>query len=211
MSLGVERMRGRIRQHAVSGRSPCPVPPHCLRPALRDSQSPGALPGAAAVMEISEAKPGSCDGAASPVPRHEGRNQRRTAPPRPPSAPCGYGGRSGCDGNQKSEAPRTRMGRGRVTSPFIPDKPTPYPRGNAAGGEGGNRWFCITTPKPSPHPHASAFSTGFPPFFRSLRRNNRAFIPISRSHSTGTMNSVRNVAVPRPVTNVDAMVPQTRE
>ncbi len=116
-----------------------------LRQALWDSPSLGALPGAAAVMEISEAEPGSCDGAASPVPRHEWRNQRRTAPPRFFRVPCGYGGRSDLGGNPQSEAARTRMGRGRAPSSLTPDKPTPYPRGNAAGGEGGQKWFCVTT------------------------------------------------------------------
>ena len=38
-----------------------------------------------------------------------------------------------------------------------------------------------------------------------------SFSPIRRSHSMGTMKRVRNVAVQRPVTKVEAMLPQTTE
>ncbi len=129
-----------------------PAPHRHSYPTPRDALSPGALPGAAAVMVISEAKPGSCDGAALSVPRHEGSHPLGTAPPLRPSAPCGYGGRSDLGGNPRSEAPRTRMGRDRATQSNTPDKPTPYPRGNAEGGREGTIGSAPRLPSPFPPP-----------------------------------------------------------
>ena len=47
--------------------------------------------------------------------------------------------------------------------------------------------------------------------FFSLLVALRSFASISRSHATGTMKRVRKVAVARPVTKVEAMVPHTSE
>ncbi len=168
MSLDVERMRGGIRGHcptrgffaidcriirAIRATTPGPGTQRYLRPAHRDSPSPGALPGAAAVMEISEAKSGSCDGAASPVPRHDGEESLRDRTLATSQRPMRVRGAQRPGWQPPKRSPPYPHGARPRHLPLHSRQTNALPARERGGWAGGQKWFCATTlPLPSPHP-----------------------------------------------------------